>query len=381
MAFCKPGSFNEGLAFVSSNGKEWGCIDKEGKYQINPQFKGAFANPYQFRNGLSLIAQGDNYGYIDNEGKYVINPQFNAAGRFAANGLAAVQNSDEKWGFIDREGKYQINPQFDDVVVGYFGDVAFVESSDKYGIIDDKGRFVMNPQFDDVKLYDLEWSMTVESDYVDNEGIAALLFDNSSRTAHLGYSKTTTLGDIIDDYPNVDVSNLESYELDIDTSNIDLGGVVEVTSMSFGFDEKTYTETPIYKMVRKYSYYYGVYYNEKEFDRMEKKVQTTAPINYVSYLMKLNKSGKGKGRSFAEALKKEAMAKMQVAQVGDLQVENTDAKGIFVLENDEVLVYIRYDQKEDENAKPTFRVTVVNNLYDDPFETLRNALVEGFKSE
>lgn len=378
--------FSEGKAFASSNGKEWGCIDVEGKYQINPQFEGLFEfpwkNQFKFNNGLAVISQGGNYGYIDHEGKYAVNPQFIDARRFAANGLAAVQNSDKKWGFINTEGKYEINPQFDDVAHGFFGGVAFVKTSDKYGMIDEKGRYIVNPQFDNVYLYGVGANFGVTSDYVDYEGIAQKVFERSSRTAHLGYSMSTTLGDLIDEYPDVDVSSLEAYSLDIGTPKADMGELVDMPFLRIGFDEKTYSETPVYKTVQKWSYYYGTYYSEKEFDRMEKKVQISAPVSWLGHALKLHKDGKGKGRSLAEALKREAAKKMAVTEVNDLGVMNTDAKGMFVLQSEELFVLIRYwQEEEDDDREPTFWIMVSNSSNDEPFEILRNKVVKKFNSE
>lgn len=376
--FCEPGSFRDGLAFTSSDGKQWGCIDKDGKYQINPQFEGDFGNPYEFINGVSLVSQGGSYGYIDKKGKYIINPQFKEARRFSANNFAAVQHSDGKWGFINKEGKYEINPQFEEVAVGFFGKIAFVKSSDKYGIIDKKGLYIVNPQFDDVKLYDIGSNYGVKTDYVDNDGIAEMIFEKCSSTQHFGYDNKTTLGKIIDDYPNVDISDLKPYNLKIKNPKITLSDMVEIGSLNLGFDEKTYTETPIYKTVQKYNYYYG-YYNEKEFVKMDKKIQTSSPLSYATLDFKLQSSGKGKGKTLAEAIKGQAIKKMKVTEVTELDVKNTDFKGMYILKNSDLLVYIKYTQDEDdEKSKPTVAVAVVNKNYDTSFDELAKKLAEDF---
>lgn len=377
--FCEPGSFYEGLAFTSSDGKQWGCIDKEGKYQINPQFEGDFGNPYEFKNGVSVVSQGGSYGFIDKKGKYIINPQFKDARRFSSNSLAAVQHSDGKWGFVNKEGKYEINPQFEEVAVGFFGDVAFVKSSDKYGIIDKKGLYIINPQFDDVKLYDIGVNYGVKSDYVDNASIAEMIFEKSTSTQHLGYDKNTTLGQIIDEYPDVDVSELKQYNLKIKNPKITISDMTEIGSLNIGFDEKTFTETPIYKTVQKYNYYYGGYYNDKEFVKMDKKVQTTAPVSYVTIDFTLQSSGKGKGKALAETIKNQAAKKMKVTEIADLDVKNTDFKGMYILKSDDLLVYITYSQsKDDEKAKPTIAVVVVNKNYDKSFDELATQLAADF---
>lgn len=376
--FCEPGSFRDGLAFTSIDGKQWGCIDKDGKYQINPQFEGDFGNSYEFINGVSLVSQGGSYGYIDKKGKYIINPQFKKARRFSANNFAAVQHSDGKWGFINKEGKYEINPQFEEVAGGFFGKIAFVKSSDKYGIIDKKGLYIVNPQFDDVKLYDIGSNYSVETDYVDNDGIAEMIFEKCSSNQHFGYDNKTTLGKIIDDYPNVDISDLKPYNLEIKNPKITLSDMIEIGSLNLGFDEKTYTETPIYKTVQKYNYYYG-YYNDKEFVKMDKKIQTTSHLCYTTLDFKLQSSGKGKGKTLAEAIKGQAIKKMKLTEVSELDVKNTDFKGIYILKNSDLHVYIIYTQDEDdEKSKPTVEIAVVNKNYTS-FDELAKKLVEDFK--
>ena len=377
--WCEPDNFKEGLAFVSSDGKQWGCIDKEGKYQINPQFEGYFGMPYGFKNGVSVVSQGNSFGYIDKNGKYIINPQYKDANAFSANGLAAVQHSDGKWGFINKEGKYEINPQFEEVAKGFYGGVAFVKSSDKYGIIDKKGLYVINPQFDDVKLYDIGSVFGVKSDFVDNDGIAETLFEKSGNNQYLGYDKNTTLGQIIDEYPNVDISDLKPYNLKIDNPKISISDMITIGSLSIGFDEKTYTETPIYKTVQKYNYYYGGYYNDREFVRMDKKIQTSAPVSHTTIDFTLQSLGKGKGKSLAEAIKSEAIKKMKVTEISDLEVKNTEFKGIYLLKNSDVLLRIIYKQDEDdEKAKPILVVSVVNKNFDQPFDELAKQLAKEF---
>ncbi|MCS6955111.1 MAG: WG repeat-containing protein, partial [Candidatus Calescibacterium sp.] len=377
--FCTPGSFSDGLAFTSSDGMQWGCIDKDGKYQINPQFEGDFVNRYKFINGVSLVSQGGSYGYIDKKGKYIINPQFKDARRFSANNLAAVQHSDGKWGFINKEGKYEINPQFEEVAIGFFGKIAFVKSSDKYGIIDQKGLYIVNPQFDDVKLYDIGSNYGVKTDFVDYDGIAQMIFEKCSSNQYFGYDNKTTLGKIIDDYPYVDISDLEPYSLEIENPKITLSDMVEISSLNLGFGEKTYSETPIYKTVQKYNYYYGYYYYDKEFVKMDKKIQTSSPLCYAALEFTLQSSGKGKGKTLAEAIKDQAIKKMKVTEVTDLDIKNTDFKGMYILKNSDLLVHIIYTQDEDdEESEPTLIVGVVNKNYGISFDELAEKLVENY---
>lgn len=380
-SFCLPGSFNEGLAYISSDGKQWGYINKEGKYQINPQFDGCNYNSISFKNGLTKVNQGGSYGFIDKTGKYVVNPQFKNAYNFASNGLAAVEHSDGKWGFINKEGKYEINPQFEEIVEGFYNGIAFVKSSDKFGIIDSKGLYIVNPQFDGVKLYDIGLIMGVESDYIDYIGIAEQLFDNSSDKSFLGYTEKTTLGEIIDDYPNVDVSDLREYRLDLDQPNISVNKFIDLGSLTIGFREKTFSETPIYKTVRKYSYYSG-YYNDKEFDRMEKKVKKDIALGYQMLLFDLKSYGKTKGRELAEALKNTAVNKLKVTEIVSTDYKNTDLEGMFLMKNDNLLAVINYVQKEAfETNYPSISIMVITPNLKSSFDELQENLIENFNED
>ena len=53
-------------------GKEWGYIDKDGKFIINPQF----LNAKDFNSGLAAVLKGKEWGYVDKDGKWVVNPQY-----------------------------------------------------------------------------------------------------------------------------------------------------------------------------------------------------------------------------------------------------------------------------------------------------------------
>jgi hypothetical protein len=239
--------------------------------------------------------------------------------------------------------------------------------------------YIVNPQFDDVKLYDIGSNYGVETDYVDNDGIAEMIFEKSSSTQFLGYDNKTTLGKIINDYPDVDISDLKPYNLKIKNPKVTLSDMVEIGSLNLGFDEKTYTETPIYKTVQKYNYWYGGYYNDKEFVRMDKKIQTSSPLSYVTLDYELQSSGKGKGKTLAEAIKGQAIKKMKVTEVKELNVKNTDFKGMYILKNSDLLVYIKYTQDEDdEKSKPTVAVAVLNKNYDTSFDELAKNLAEDF---
>ena len=211
---------------------------------------------------------------------------------------------------------------------------------------------------------------------MDNDEIAEQLFNNSSSPKNLGYDKSTTLGQIIDDYPEVDIENLKLYNLEIKKVKLPINDMVKLGSLSIGFDENTYSETPIYKTVRKYNYYSGDYYNAKEFVKMDKKIETTSPVTFASLDFILESSGKSKGKTLADAIKTQAMKAMKVTEIENIEVKNTDLKGIYLLKNNDLFIYIRYNQ--DIDAKPSLAVAVVNQNYDKTFDELAKDLIDKF---
>ena len=380
--WASPEYFSEGLTFVSSDGKKWGCINKDGKYEVNPQYDGALFQPYVFKNGASLIKQGENYGYIDKTGKYIINPQFTNAYNFSSNGLAAVENSDKKFGFIDKEGKFVINPQFEGVEIGFIGEIGFVKSSEKYGIINEKGTYLVNPQFDDVQLYDRLWIYNVESDYIDNSEVAKSFFENSDDLTVRNISSTSTLNDIITEYPNTPSKDLKSYKLSIEKPNLTIKEVLEIVDIKYYFSNNTFSDVPIYKNVQKYDAWSGGYNNSKEFDHFEKKYNTDVNVTAVAYNMKLEHTGSGKSQKLADELKNIAIKKMKLELIPHSETNNNNEKGMFILKNENILMQLYYYEVKSEDGKritPGLSITVVNKNYaSNTFDELEKSFIEGY---
>jgi len=166
--------FVDDIAVVTL-GRDFGAIDKEGRYIINPQYE-----ELQIDGDWFLIAQDDKYGWIDREGAYVINPQFEGAYPFNGKKLAPVIIGDsDKWGYIDEKGLIKINPQFRHAYP-FDDDVALVYTNNRYGFIDDEGKFLVNPQFADLSnAYKEHWRnfkisperFMVETDYFNRKDL------------------------------------------------------------------------------------------------------------------------------------------------------------------------------------------------------------------
>ena len=123
-----------------------GYKDKDGKIMLEAQYYGAhnFAS-----NGMASVAMGKKHRFlfIDKQGEIMMNGKsFLYAGDFAENGLALVQDDEEKYGYIDETGEYAIASQF--VSAGDFATngLAWVESENgKYSYIDETGKYAFSP--------------------------------------------------------------------------------------------------------------------------------------------------------------------------------------------------------------------------------------------
>jgi hypothetical protein len=74
-------SFSEGLAAVQVHRNDpWGYVDTTGKFAIPPKFNDS---PGSFLNGLAGISVNGKTGYIDRTGEFVIAPQFRYAENFS----------------------------------------------------------------------------------------------------------------------------------------------------------------------------------------------------------------------------------------------------------------------------------------------------------
>lgn len=163
-------TFNEGIAWVTSEGKPLTAINKKGKAIFEfPQAEKAFI----FNEGLSVFMSSENglWGVVDNKGKIIAEPTFNETFGLYINGLLAVQSvKSDTWGFINRKGELVIPFQFDEFGIDgdddYNEDFAInanlwqafaegripVEKGGKWGVINLKGNYIINPQFDYIRL-------------------------------------------------------------------------------------------------------------------------------------------------------------------------------------------------------------------------------------
>lgn len=171
----------DGKNWLFQKGRSWGWCDAKGNYMINPQFR----NALPFGDSDYAAVENDEYewGYIDSKGNFRIEPQFNDAMPFNASGVAPVQaEGSSDWGLVNKSGKWVANPQFSAIYdIGLDGRFLVEDNSGSFGIADKTGEYVVNPQFDSAPqaLLDnatgVRSECSIESDYVDVEGIAGLI--------------------------------------------------------------------------------------------------------------------------------------------------------------------------------------------------------------
>ncbi len=146
--FFSAGPFSEGLAAVSTTGKEYGYIDNNGNMVIAPQFRDA----RPFNDGLALVWPHDAkiFWTVDTKGALQFECAYNDV-RDYKEGMAAVYNFGEGWGFIDKTGKLVVAPQYE-MVGDFYNGVAPVMVNHKFGFIDKTGKIIIEPIYDVVQM-------------------------------------------------------------------------------------------------------------------------------------------------------------------------------------------------------------------------------------
>ena len=143
--------FHEGLAAAITEEGLAGYIDREGRWEIAPQF----ANAGYFSDGLAVVEtlEGKD-GYIDRTGTFAIAPQFDWAEDFNEEEGLAIVHTQCKYigtgcqnGIINKRGEYILPPEYD-FIDDFVGGVAGITQGELKGYVDNKGRIIAEPQFD-----------------------------------------------------------------------------------------------------------------------------------------------------------------------------------------------------------------------------------------
>ena len=135
------GAFDNGIALVQTEKREYVYIDTHGKELFVSPFTYSFSP-----SGGAICGMIDGlFGYCDTEGNMIIEPQFEMAFDFHE-GFAAVKHGG-KWGFINTYGQYSVKPAYDfvsDLKNGY----AICRTGGKYGIVNTAGKKTSAFSFD-----------------------------------------------------------------------------------------------------------------------------------------------------------------------------------------------------------------------------------------
>jgi Sec-independent protein translocase protein TatA len=158
------------LALTDANKKKFyrfAYINTKGEFvyphltvDVKPELVGAAHNLSKSFCGLkeglrSYWSYKTGRGFIDAKGNIAVEPKYRATHDFS-DGLAAVQNFDEKWGFIDKTGKAVIDFIFTNEPTDFHEGLAVVKKRDNSTCFIDKngnliekiGKYTLKPEWD-----------------------------------------------------------------------------------------------------------------------------------------------------------------------------------------------------------------------------------------
>lgn len=189
-----PHNFSEGLALVWIEG--WTYIDKTGKAINSPYNMG---DGKDFSEGLAAVSEYNNglgkkqWGFIDKTGKYVIASQYDEAESFT-NGKAKVKKGTQEF-FIDKTG----NMITDNATGNANSEGWFVGGQSLFGYKDGNGKVVIQPKYIDVRPFKEGLAaVAVKSSYgtplwffVDNAGKEIAQSNSKDIKGNLGYGEVS----------------------------------------------------------------------------------------------------------------------------------------------------------------------------------------------
>lgn len=147
--FSQAGEFNaDGLSIVAT-GRNYGVIDKNGKYVLPPVYQGIS----DFSGGVAVLQKGTKQGLADESGKVLVNAVYNAVLNYSE-GLAVAQNDtivQSKYDYVsyafDKTGKlvFKING----MMGSFHNGLATLRdnASQLYGYVNETGKITIAPQF------------------------------------------------------------------------------------------------------------------------------------------------------------------------------------------------------------------------------------------
>ncbi|MCR5423201.1 MAG: WG repeat-containing protein [Bacteroidales bacterium] len=164
---------DNGLAAVCAPNGKWGFVDKKGKYVVAAKYKCVT----RFSNDLALVtASGEHISCIDETGRVIfVLPQAEEACAFS-DGLALFRDNKGKCGYVNQMGKVVINPEYD-AAMSFSEGLAAVKKGKKWGFVDTHGDMVIHPQFDEAGFFQEGMAVIRSGDrlgYIDKTGCYAI---------------------------------------------------------------------------------------------------------------------------------------------------------------------------------------------------------------
>lgn len=139
--FKKAGDFGDGVAFVSTDGKKWGLIDKNGKAVLDETLDLGWSDPLPFSSGWAWIS--GKQAFIDKKGNY--SRELGTASPFF-DGYAFTRNSD--YHFVSIDTRFNEQKVFDSMnALPEFSCPLAIAKFDggKTALINSKGETLMLP--------------------------------------------------------------------------------------------------------------------------------------------------------------------------------------------------------------------------------------------
>jgi len=123
----------------------WFFIDRNGK----PTTTYGFLNAEEFSDGAAMVRRDrGNWGYINEDGSWLIEPRFYVAGNFI-NGIAKVRMENaEEWNYIDKKGNNLFGKMKFEKAEDFSDGLARIRKDGMWGFINEKGETVIKPQFE-----------------------------------------------------------------------------------------------------------------------------------------------------------------------------------------------------------------------------------------
>jgi len=142
-AYAEAYNFDEGLACVRLK-DGWGYVTRDGELVIGGDYRDAFP----FSEGLAAVETGQGWTFIRRDGTYVESIGFWDRVGSSHHGMVWLE-SDGKSTFMDQYGR-RLNSSWYSDLVPFSEGVAAVRTAGKWGFVDYSGRTVIDCQYDDV---------------------------------------------------------------------------------------------------------------------------------------------------------------------------------------------------------------------------------------